>query len=192
MTRIKRWLMGKRRIVWSEPALPPYVKINPNSPPGAAADGLQPGDMSMLSVAEEFLATEDPEEDDDTALPARCPCRTGRCDQLPLELAVAYRQPAERAVVDRAHGFPGMARVARWPDLANDPHHHQRRVLRCGCSRRRPAVGSRRHGRCHHLHGPDRAAGQPARLRAHRAHCSKTSRSGPWRARRSCILPGCG
>jgi hypothetical protein len=67
MARIKRWLMGKRRIVWSEPALPKYVKINPNSPPGAAAseDGLQPGDMSMLSVAEEFLA--EPEEDDDTA-----------------------------------------------------------------------------------------------------------------------------
>ena len=64
MTRIKRWLMGKRQIVWSEPALPKYVKINPLSPPGAAAaDGLQPGDMSMLSVAEEFL--EEPEEDDD-------------------------------------------------------------------------------------------------------------------------------
>jgi hypothetical protein len=63
MARIKRWLMGKRRIVWTEPALPKYVKINPNSPPGAAtADGLQPGDMSMLSVAEEFL--EEPEEDD--------------------------------------------------------------------------------------------------------------------------------
>lgn len=62
MTRIKRWLMGKRQVVWTEPALPKYVKINPNSPPGAAADGLQPGDMSMLSVAEEFL--EEPEEDD--------------------------------------------------------------------------------------------------------------------------------
>jgi hypothetical protein len=66
MARIKRWLMGKRRVVWSEPALPPYVKINPNSPPGAAAaEGLQPGDMSMLGVAEEFL--QEPEEDDDTA-----------------------------------------------------------------------------------------------------------------------------
>ena len=63
MTRIKRWLTGKRQVVWTEPALPKYVKINPNSPPGAAAsDGLQPGDMSMLSVAEEFL--QEPEEDD--------------------------------------------------------------------------------------------------------------------------------
>jgi hypothetical protein len=67
MARIKWWLMGKRQVVWSEPALPKYVKINPNSPPGAAADGLQPGDMSMLNVAEEFLATEEPEEDDGTA-----------------------------------------------------------------------------------------------------------------------------
>ena len=66
MSRIRRWLIGERQIIWSEPALPKYVKINPNSPPGAAAsDGLQPGDMSMLSVAEEFLA--EPEEDDDTA-----------------------------------------------------------------------------------------------------------------------------
>ena len=64
MPRIKRWLIGKRQVIWSEPALPKYVKINPLSPPGApAADGLQPGDMSMLSVAEEFLASEDPEED---------------------------------------------------------------------------------------------------------------------------------
>jgi hypothetical protein len=65
MPRIKRWLIGRRQVIWSEPALPKYVKINPLSPPGAAAaDGLQPGDMSMLSIAEEFLATEDPEEDE--------------------------------------------------------------------------------------------------------------------------------
>jgi len=51
--------MDRRRVVWSEPALPKYIKINPNSPPGAA-EGLQPGDMSMLKVAEEFL--EEPEE----------------------------------------------------------------------------------------------------------------------------------
>jgi hypothetical protein len=58
MSRIKRW-MDRRRVVWSEPALPKYIKINPNSPPGAA-EGIQPGDMSMLKVAEEFL--EEPEE----------------------------------------------------------------------------------------------------------------------------------
>lgn len=66
MTRMKRWLTGKRRVVWTEPALPRYVKINPLSPPGAAAaDGLQPGDMSMLGVAEEFLREpEEPEQDE--------------------------------------------------------------------------------------------------------------------------------
>ena len=53
MSNIKRWL-DRRRVVWSEPALPKYVKINPLSPPGAA-EGLQPGDFSMLRVAEEFL-----------------------------------------------------------------------------------------------------------------------------------------
>jgi hypothetical protein len=58
MGKIKRWL-DKQQLVWSEPALPKYIKINPNSPPGAA-EGLQPGDMSMLKVAEEFL--EEPEE----------------------------------------------------------------------------------------------------------------------------------
>ena len=51
--------MDRRRVVSSEPALPKYIKINPNSPPGAA-EALQPGDMSMLKVAEEFL--EEPEE----------------------------------------------------------------------------------------------------------------------------------
>ena len=45
MSRIKRWL-DHRRVVWTEPALPKYIKINPNSPPGAA-EGLQPGDMLL-------------------------------------------------------------------------------------------------------------------------------------------------
>ena len=35
MVRIRRWVVGKRKkVVWSEPQLPPYVKINPDSPPG--------------------------------------------------------------------------------------------------------------------------------------------------------------
>ena len=54
MSKIKRWLLGRQQVIWSEPELPPYVKINPLSPPGAA-EGLQPGDFSMLRVAEEFL-----------------------------------------------------------------------------------------------------------------------------------------
>lgn len=62
MTKIRRWFTRKRQIVWTEPRLPKWVKINPMSPPGAG-EGLQPGDMSMLAVAEEFLAEEDGEED---------------------------------------------------------------------------------------------------------------------------------
>jgi hypothetical protein len=54
MGNIKRWLLDKQQVIWSEPALPKYVKINPLSPPGAA-EGVQPGDFSMLKIAEEFL-----------------------------------------------------------------------------------------------------------------------------------------
>ena len=36
--------MGKRKkVIWSEPKLPPFIKINPDSPPGIV-EGLQPGD----------------------------------------------------------------------------------------------------------------------------------------------------
>jgi hypothetical protein len=58
MVRIRRWVNRRRKVVWSEPEVPKFVKINPMSPPGAAA-GLQPGDISMARVAEEFLATEE-------------------------------------------------------------------------------------------------------------------------------------
>ena len=45
MVRIRRWVVGKRKkVVWSETQLPPYVKINPDSPPGHDS-GLQPGDV---------------------------------------------------------------------------------------------------------------------------------------------------
>jgi len=62
MVRIRRWVIGKRKkVVWSEPQLPPFVKINPESPPGAHEDGLQPGDMSMAVAAEEFLKLDEGE-----------------------------------------------------------------------------------------------------------------------------------
>jgi hypothetical protein len=62
MIRIRRWVVGQRKkVVWSEPKLPPYVKINPNSPPGRS-EGLQPGDMSMGAVAEEFLNLDEGED----------------------------------------------------------------------------------------------------------------------------------
>jgi hypothetical protein len=65
MVRIKRWVMGKRKkVVWSEPQLPPFIKINPESPPGLG-EGLQPGDMSMGIAAQEFLRTEEDEDEDE-------------------------------------------------------------------------------------------------------------------------------
>ena len=54
--------MGKRKkVVWSEPQLPPYVKINPDSPPGLDG-GLQPGDLSMGAAAQEFLEMDEGED----------------------------------------------------------------------------------------------------------------------------------
>jgi hypothetical protein len=62
MVRIKRWVVGKRKdVVWSEPKLPPFVKINPDSPPGLGDTGLQPGDLSMGAVMEEFLGMDEGE-----------------------------------------------------------------------------------------------------------------------------------
>jgi hypothetical protein len=63
MVKIRRWVIGQRKkVVWSEPKLPPYVKINPDSPPGAG-EGLQPGDMSLGAMAEEFLTADEGEEE---------------------------------------------------------------------------------------------------------------------------------
>ncbi|MFY9932357.1 MAG: hypothetical protein WAK82_30575 [Streptosporangiaceae bacterium] len=63
MVRIRRWVTGKRKkVVWSEPQLPPFIKINPDSPPGLA-EGLQPGDLSMGVAASEFLEMDDGEDE---------------------------------------------------------------------------------------------------------------------------------
>jgi hypothetical protein len=63
MVRIRRWVVGQRKkVVWSEPQLPPYVKINPDSPPGVG-DGIQPGDISMGAVAQEFLLSDEDEDE---------------------------------------------------------------------------------------------------------------------------------
>jgi hypothetical protein len=63
MVRIRRWVVGKRKkVVWSEPQLPPYVKINPDSPP-RLGDGLQPGDLSMGATVVEFLQMDEDEEE---------------------------------------------------------------------------------------------------------------------------------
>ena len=63
MVRIRRWVTGTRKkVVWSEPQLPPFIKINPDSPPGLG-EGLQPGDLSMGVAAEEFLKLPDEEDE---------------------------------------------------------------------------------------------------------------------------------
>ena len=58
MVKIRRWVNRRRKVVWEEPVVPPFVKINPGSPPGAA-EGLQPGDITMALAAEEFLEADD-------------------------------------------------------------------------------------------------------------------------------------
>ncbi|MGH3154410.1 MAG: hypothetical protein ACRDOB_27310 [Streptosporangiaceae bacterium] len=47
--------------MWSEPQLPPFVKINPDAAPPGPSEGLQPGDLSMGAAAEEFLKMEEDE-----------------------------------------------------------------------------------------------------------------------------------
>jgi hypothetical protein len=60
MVRIRRWLNRRNKVIWSEPEVPKFVKINPMSPPGAA-HGLQPGDITMAREVEEFLEADEGE-----------------------------------------------------------------------------------------------------------------------------------
>jgi hypothetical protein len=62
MLRIRRWWDAKRKkVIWSEPQLPPYVKINPDAADPGPAEGLQPGDLSMGAAAQEFLKMDEGE-----------------------------------------------------------------------------------------------------------------------------------
>jgi hypothetical protein len=64
MVRIRRWVTGRRgKVVWSEPTLPPFVKINPDGVHPGPHAGLEPGDLSMAAAAIEFLAQEEEPED---------------------------------------------------------------------------------------------------------------------------------
>ena len=64
MLRIRRWWDARRKkVVWSEPQLPPYVKINPDAATPGPAEGLQPGDLSMGAAAREFLETDEGEDE---------------------------------------------------------------------------------------------------------------------------------
>jgi len=58
MLRIRRWVDRRRKVVWTEPEVPKFVKVNPMSPP-QESHGLQPGDITMAIAAQEFLEMED-------------------------------------------------------------------------------------------------------------------------------------
>jgi hypothetical protein len=59
MRKIRRWVDRRHKVVWTEPKLPSYVKFNPNAAEPDPDEGLQPGDLSMGAVAEEFLSQAD-------------------------------------------------------------------------------------------------------------------------------------
>jgi hypothetical protein len=54
--RIREWFGKRRQVVWAEPELPPFIKINPAAVP---SDDLQPGDITMGIMAKEFLEIPD-------------------------------------------------------------------------------------------------------------------------------------
>jgi hypothetical protein len=61
MLRIRRWFGKRRQVIWAEPELPPFVKVNPMAT-GNPTDTVQPGDITMGIMAREFL--EDNAEED--------------------------------------------------------------------------------------------------------------------------------
>ena len=63
MLRVRRWFGRRHQVVWSEPKLPPFVKINPSAI-SYPVDTVQPGDITMGRIAQEFLdIPEVPEEE---------------------------------------------------------------------------------------------------------------------------------
>jgi hypothetical protein len=59
MRKIRRWVDRRQQVVWTEPKLPPYVKFNPNAVEPDPDQGIQPGDISMGAITEEFLSGAD-------------------------------------------------------------------------------------------------------------------------------------
>jgi hypothetical protein len=57
--RVRQWFGRRQQVVWAEPELPPFIKINPMAV--GSTDDLQPGDTTMAIMAREFLAL--PDED---------------------------------------------------------------------------------------------------------------------------------
>ncbi|HEX3715708.1 MAG TPA: hypothetical protein VHV09_23150 [Trebonia sp.] len=58
MLRIREWFGKRRQVIWAEPELPPFVKINPMAT-AVPTDVIQPGDITMGIMAREFLNTPD-------------------------------------------------------------------------------------------------------------------------------------
>jgi hypothetical protein len=58
MLRIRRWFGKRRQVIWAEPELPPFVKINPMAT-AVPTDVIQPGDITMGIMAREFLDSPD-------------------------------------------------------------------------------------------------------------------------------------
>jgi hypothetical protein len=58
MLRIRRWFGKRRQVIWAEPELPPFIKINPMAT-AVPTNTLQPGDITMGMMAREFLETPD-------------------------------------------------------------------------------------------------------------------------------------
>jgi hypothetical protein len=58
MLRIRQWFGKRRQVIWAEPELPPFVKINPMAT-AIPTDGIQPGDITMGMMAMEFLESPD-------------------------------------------------------------------------------------------------------------------------------------
>jgi hypothetical protein len=65
MVRIRRWRNKRGKVVWSEPGLPPWVKMNPKGVSHGPSGHLQPGDISMGAAALEFLEIDERYDDDE-------------------------------------------------------------------------------------------------------------------------------
>ncbi len=60
MLRIRQWFGKRQQVIWAEPELPSFIKINPMAVGGT--DDLQPGDTTMAIMAREFLDLPDEDE----------------------------------------------------------------------------------------------------------------------------------
>jgi hypothetical protein len=54
MLRVRRWFGKRRQVIWAEPELPPFIKVNPMAT-ATPTDAIQPGDITMGIMAREFL-----------------------------------------------------------------------------------------------------------------------------------------